>query len=124
MVTSASPAEGKTTTAAHLAISHAHQKLRTLLIECDLRRPGMRIIFGLENGTGLSHVLSGEYPWREQIVRREGVPGLDILPAGAASRRDADLIGRAIPRILREATQRAGQLVPEYHFGSISLVSS
>jgi capsular exopolysaccharide synthesis family protein len=104
MVTSASPAEGKTTTAAHLAISHAHQKLRTLLIECDLRRPGMRIIFGLENGTGLSHVLSGEYPWREQIVRREGVPGLDILPAGAASRRDADLIGRAIPRILREAT--------------------
>jgi capsular exopolysaccharide synthesis family protein len=104
MVTSASPAEGKTTTAAHLAISHAHQKLRTLLIECDLRRPGMRAIFGLDNGTGLTHVLSGEYPWREQLVRREGVPGLDILPAGAASRRDADLIGRAIPRILREAT--------------------
>jgi succinoglycan biosynthesis transport protein ExoP len=103
MITSATPAEGKTTTASHLAISHANQKLRTLLIECDLRRPGMRSIFGLENGTGLSHVLSGDFPWNEQLVKRPGVPLLDILPAGSASRRDADLIGRAIPGILREA---------------------
>jgi len=104
MVTSASPAEGKSTTAAHLAISHSHQKLKTLLIECDLRRPGLRSIFGLENGTGLSEVLSGASHWKQQIVTRAGAPSLDILPAGSASRRDANLIGRALPGILQEAT--------------------
>lgn len=103
LVTSASPAEGKTTTAAHLAIAHAHQKRKTLLIDCDLRRPGIRRVFNMQNSVGLSHVLADESGWREQLSTQPGTPHLDILLAGTASRRHADLVGRYLPQILQEA---------------------
>jgi len=103
LVTSASPAEGKTTTAAHLAIAHAQQKRKTLLIDCDLRRPGIRKALGLENGLGLSHVMSSGASWRDQLSQMAGVPDLDVLLAGTASRRYADLVGWSLPKILLEA---------------------
>jgi hypothetical protein len=104
LVTSSSPAEGKTTTATHLAISHAQQKRRTLLVDCDLRRPGVRRALGMENGAGLSHVLDSGLDWRNQISKLATVPDLDVLLAGAASRRYADLIGWSLPQILIEAS--------------------
>jgi succinoglycan biosynthesis transport protein ExoP len=103
MVTSAAPAEGKTTTAVHLAIAHAEQKHKTLLIDCDLRRPGVHEKLGIKPEVGLSTVLQNGMQWREKLVRLVEVPGLDILPAGPASRRAADLIGNGLPRILEEA---------------------
>ncbi len=103
LVTSASPAEGKTTTAANLAIAHAQQKRKTLLIDCDLRRPGVRKALGLENGLGLSHVLSADSSWKDQLSVMAGLPYLDVLLAGTASRRFADMVGWSLPKVLAEA---------------------
>src|SRR6185503_17308016 len=58
LVTSASPSEGKSTIAIHLAVAHA-QHHRTLLIDGDLRRPSVHKRFGISNMSGLSDVLAG-----------------------------------------------------------------
>jgi succinoglycan biosynthesis transport protein ExoP len=103
LVTSATPAEGKTTTALHLAISHAQQKRKTLLIDCDLRRPAVRGMLRLPNSVGLSYALADESGWRDQLSKNCGERYLDVLLAGTASRRHADLIGHYLPHILRDA---------------------
>jgi len=111
MITSATPAEGKTTTAVHLAIAHAQQKHKTLLIDCDLRRPGVHSKLGINPETGLAAVLQNGMQWREKLVRLPEVGDLDILPTGPASRRAADMIGRRLPEILEEAAQEYDLIV-------------
>jgi len=105
LVTSASPAEGKSTVASHLAAAHAGQHNRTLLIDADLRRPSVHKFFGLTNEKGLSGVLFGAMRWRDAVSRGGDFADLDVMTAGPASRRAADLIGRALPQIIEEASQ-------------------
>jgi polysaccharide biosynthesis transport protein len=103
MVTSASPSEGKSTTAAHLVIAHAQQGRRTLLIDGDLRRPSVHRRFDIPNTMGLSNALVGDIPWRSALVQKPGAPNLDILPAGPPSRRAADLVGAPLMDLIEEA---------------------
>lgn len=103
MITSSGPAEGKSTTAAHLALAHAQQGRRTLLIDGDLRRPSIHRRFDVASAPGLSNVLTSNTPWRSVIVRREGLPTLDILPAGPPSRRAADVVGAGLTALLEAA---------------------
>jgi capsular exopolysaccharide synthesis family protein len=102
LLTSASPSEGKSTVAAHLATTHAEQFHRTLLIDADLRRPSAHRFFHLQNRIGLSNVLLGEVAWRDVLVRPNDALELYVLPAGPAARRAADLIGRNIEQLLEE----------------------
>ncbi len=104
LVTSASPGEGKSTIAAHLALSHAQQGHRTLLIDGDLRRPSVHRRFDVPSALGLSNVLVAELPWQDAVVRLPLLAGLDILPAGPPSRRAADLVGRGLQELLEEAS--------------------
>src|SRR6185503_9246521 len=104
LVTSASPSEGKSTIAIHLAVAHAQQHRRTLVIDGDLRRPSVHKRFGMQNSLGLSNVLLNDLPWRETLLKPPGIPDLDILPAGSISRRAADLIGVGLQRLLDECS--------------------
>ena len=103
MVTSATPGEGKSTVAVHLALAHSQHKHKTLLIDCDLRRPSIDRKLGLKPDTGLSAVLLHALDWRAAVMSIAGAPNLDVLATGAPSRRAADLIGKALPQILEEA---------------------
>ena len=104
-MTSATPSEGKSTAAAHLAVSHAEQNHRTLLIDGDLRRPSVHRQFNIPGVAGLSDVLVSQRSWKELLYRPDGIPNLNILPAGPPSRRASDLIGRGIAGLLDEASQ-------------------
>ena len=104
LLTSASPSEGKSTVAVHLAMTHAGQRRRTLLIDGDLRRPSIHKFFDLPNNLGLSKVLVNDLPWREALVQPK--PGLElyVLPAGPSAPRAADQIGTVLPQLLEEAS--------------------
>jgi polysaccharide biosynthesis transport protein len=103
MFTSACPSEGKTTIAVHFAIAHVQQNHKTLLIDCDLRRPGVHTKLGVTPETGLAAALMNGLSWREKLIQLEDFPGLSVLPAGPSSRRCADLIGASLKQILAEA---------------------
>lgn len=84
-VTSSEQSEGKTTTTINLAASYAQTGIRTLLIDADMRRPGLSRALNVKGQGGLSEVLRAESDLvdvcRERIVSTE-VKGLDILPCG------------------------------------------
>ena len=110
LMTSATPREGKTTTAIHLAIAHSLQKRKTLLIDADLRRPSIHDRVGVPNDRGLSSIVNGEAGWRDVLQKSAAYPDLDILPAGPASRRAADRLGSVLETLLTEA-EKAYDLV-------------
>jgi capsular exopolysaccharide synthesis family protein len=105
LLTSASPSEGKSTVAAHLAATHAGQNKRTLLIDGDLRRPSVHRLYQVPNDVGLSNVLLQQLSWRDAVIRIEHPHGLDILPAGPPTRRASDLIGASLAEIIDQATR-------------------
>jgi capsular exopolysaccharide synthesis family protein len=111
MFTSAVASEGKTTIAVHFAIAHARQKHKTLLIDCDLRCPGVHSKLGVTPRTGLSTVLLNGLSWRETLIQFESAPGLTLLPAGPSSSQCAELIGGSLKQILAEAEREYDLIV-------------
>ena len=105
LLTSASPSEGKSTVAAHLAATHAGQNKRTLLIDGDLRRPSVHRLFQVPNSVGLANVLMEQISWRDAAIRMDEPKGLDILPAGPSTRRASDLMGMGLAELIEEATR-------------------
>ena len=103
LITSATPREGKTTCATHLAMVHSLQGRRTLLIDADLRRPSVHSALGVPNERGTSTVIADDAEWREVLQKLDAYPDLDILPAGPASRRAADRLGTMLQKVLAEA---------------------
>ncbi len=105
LMTSATPREGKSTTAVHLAVVHSQQKRKTLLIDADLRRPSIYQYLGVSNDRGLSNVVNGEMEWRDALQKTEALPWLTVLPAGPASRRAADGLGTTLKDLFASAMQ-------------------
>jgi capsular exopolysaccharide synthesis family protein len=105
VVTSSAPAEGKSTTAANLALTLAETGLRVALVDADLRKPRVADNFHIEGGVGLSDVLSGRLPL-SAAMQAWGRSKLFLLPAGALPPNPAELLGsRAMWQTLEEMRQ-------------------
>jgi capsular exopolysaccharide synthesis family protein len=92
-VTSASSGDGKTTTAANLAVSMAEAGQRVVLVSCDLRKPRIHEFFGLSNGVGFTSVLLDEVSITDACVPVPGVERLWLLRSGPVPANPSELIG-------------------------------
>lgn len=98
VVTSPAKGDGKSLTAANLALTMAQEfQQRVLLIDGDLRRPSVHRLFGLEDGPGLTDVLMGGAELNQALVNVEN-HHLTLLPAGAIPNHPAELLGSASMR--------------------------
>ena len=106
--TSPGPAEGKSTSAANLAITLAQQGTNALLMDCDLRRGIVHRVFGAEKMPGLTNVVLGDAKLSDAIHTVEVGEGrtLDFLPTGTLPPNPSELLGstrmRELVRQLRE----------------------
>ena len=101
MLTSSSAGEGKTSLSAALAGSALTAGLRVLLIDADLRRSGLTRLFDMEGEEGLAEILEGK-EW--SFATESSDPELEILCAGVAGPRTADLLAQeTLKRYLKNA---------------------
>lgn len=104
-VVSAGRGEGRSFTAANLAVVFSQLGERTLLIDADLRHPRQHQLFRLENKLGLSSLLAGRAELGEAVTRIPGLIDLSILPAGATPPNPQELLARPVFNALMATVQ-------------------
>lgn len=91
LFTSPGPAEGKSTVSSNLAVSVAQTGTEIVLVDCDLRKPTVHKIFGLNNSVGLTSVLTGQIKL-EDAVQKTKIDGLSVLTSGPIPPNPAELL--------------------------------
>ena len=82
LVTSPGPGEARTTTLANLAVTMAQVDQRVIVVDCDLRRPQIHQLFGLENSHGLTSMMLDDAFLENPPLQPTEVSGLRILTSG------------------------------------------
>lgn len=91
LITSGQPGEGKTTTAANTAISLSQLGASVLIIDCDMRRPSLHKLFGLDPLVGLSTYLSRNTNL-DALIQKTDIANVSVLPSGSIPPNPAELI--------------------------------
>jgi capsular exopolysaccharide synthesis family protein len=112
LLTSATPAEGKTTVSINLACVLAQRDVRVLLIDADLRRPTIHHRFGLNSKLGLTSVLTGTATLEQAVQTIAELPNLDTLISGPIPPFPTEMLGSdAMRKLLNEARARYTHVV-------------
>ena len=114
-ISSTEPSDGKTTMMASMAVAFAQAGKRTLVIDADMRRPGLTKLFEMHGQPGLSSILRSEGSVSAEaealLLRPEGLDGYDVLPAGPKPSNPAELL----------STERFSELIgwAEAHYDQV-----
>ncbi|MEM7117238.1 MAG: CpsD/CapB family tyrosine-protein kinase [Chloroflexota bacterium] len=106
VVTSPAPGEGKSTTVANLAVTMAQSGRRTVLVDCDLRRPSLHTHFDLKESPGLTNLVLDEV--QKPPLQQTSVENLWLLPSGPKPPNPADMLGtKRIDQIIEQLGEKA-----------------
>jgi succinoglycan biosynthesis transport protein ExoP len=132
VVTSAAPGEGKTLTSANLSVTFAHDGLRVLLIDCDVRRPRLHGLFQVPRSPGLMELLTPSHNGSDaaqsltfdpkagrtdsgrpvtDVIRPTSVRGLSLLTCGALPTNPSNLLSGLRMRVLLQELAQSFDLV-------------
>jgi capsular exopolysaccharide synthesis family protein len=105
MVTSTGPGEGKSTTAANLAVTFAQQGKQVLIVDADMRKPTVHYTFNQTNSVGLTSVLTNQTPLMD-AVKLTDVANLLVLSSGPIPPNPSELLSsRAMQHFIEEASK-------------------
>ena len=106
LVTSTTPREGKTVTASNLAVIFAQAGRKVLLVDADLRKPGVHAMFAMPNVQGLTTLLRDDTVRLDQVAHQTEQENLRILATGPLPPNPAELLGsqrmQAVLGVLRQ----------------------
>lgn len=108
MVTSAAVSEGKSTIAANLAATFARQGQKTLLVDGDLRRPTVKVTFGINQIEGLTNFLTAksESYSKEKIIYKTHRDNLTVIPSGSTAPSPLELLkSKKMNKLMRELSK-------------------
>jgi len=106
VITSSASDDDKSTVAANLAVTMAQSGRKTILVDCDLRRPTLNALFDLQAEPGLTNVILGDFA--DIPLQETGVENLSLLASGPKPPNPADMLGsKRIDALIAELTDQA-----------------
>jgi capsular exopolysaccharide synthesis family protein len=113
--TSTEPGDGKTTISSNMAVAFAQSGRKTLLIDADMRRPGLSTLLEMRESAGLSQILRSNQDIDESVkqnLRTTVVDGLDVIPCGLRPMNPAELLAsERFANLLAWAETRYEQII-------------
>jgi capsular exopolysaccharide synthesis family protein len=111
LVTSGAPFDGKTTVACSIATTIAQAGQRVVLVDCDLRRPRLHLVFGRSNNFGMTNALI-DANLEQSIVSETEVPNLSLVTTGPIPPNPAELLhSEAFKSLLSRLKERFDRIV-------------
>ncbi|MBI5303636.1 MAG: polysaccharide biosynthesis tyrosine autokinase [Chloroflexi bacterium] len=112
VVTSANPGEGKTTTAANLAVTMAQAGRRVVLLDTDLRRPMVHKLFGFSNEVGLSSLFLDDAPALDRVMHPTAIATLRVITSGPLPPNPAEMLdSAAMKQILHDVRAQSDMVI-------------
>jgi succinoglycan biosynthesis transport protein ExoP len=114
LITSSSPEEGKSCVVANLGIALAQSGSKTLIIDCDFRRPVIHKIFNLNNNeNGFADIVANVKGYgTKKAIRGTSIPNLHVIPCGKIPSNPSELLGSNLTRmIIRTLAERYDKIL-------------